>query len=97
LKLLLLGKTESEGFEEPWPVELPGESKPLSSAKIGEYINSELFYYYRFYINTRHCGSPLLPGWTEWPAWVPQLITYFDNTIEIVQRYNERKAYRQRG
>jgi hypothetical protein len=93
LKLLLLGKTQSEGGDDPWPVVLPGEDKPLPSNKIGDYVNGEFFHYYQFYINTKHAGPPFAGGWTEWPAWVAQLLTYFDNAIDVVRAHNERLAY----
>jgi len=92
LKLLLQGKTESDTGE-PWPLELPGEEKPVFSTKIGEYINREFWHYYQFYINTKHCGPPFASGWTEWPAWVPQLIAHFDSAVDLVRAHNERTAY----
>ena len=94
---MLLGKTESEGAGDPWPVIVPGEEKPVSSAKIGEYITSELLFYHRFYLNTKHCGPPFSAGWTSWPPWVPQLIMHFDNAFDAVRCHNERMAYKQAG
>ena len=94
LKLLLLGKTESEGGGDPWPIVLPGEEKPISSSKIGEHVNSELIYYWKIYQNTKCSGPPLPSGWIEWPAWLPQLILHFDNAIESVRSYNEGQAYK---
>jgi len=91
---LLLGKTESESIDDPWPITLPGEEKPISSSKIGGYINEDFGYYYQFYTKTKHAGAPLSGGWTEWPAWIPQLISYFDNAIEAVKIHNEREAYK---
>jgi hypothetical protein len=91
----LVGKTESEGGDDPWPVVLPGEEKPLPSNKIGEYVTGEFWHYYQFYINTKHCGLPFAAGWTDWPAWVPQLISHFDSVIEQVRNYNERMAYQE--
>jgi len=93
LKLLLLGKTESEGGDDPWPIVLPGEKKPVASNKIGKYVNGELGHYLQFYTNTKHAGPPFSGGWTEWPAWIPQLLAHFDNAIDIVKAHNERLAY----
>jgi hypothetical protein len=65
----------------------------LSSAKIGKYLNEEFFYYYDIYTNHRHLGAPFDGGWTEYPQWYCQLISWFDNTLELVRAHNERKAY----
>jgi len=92
LKLLLLGKTESEGGNDPWPIVLPGETKPVASNKIGKYVNAELDHYLQFYTRTKHAGPPFDGGWTEWPAWVPQLLVYFDIAYDIVRTHNKRLA-----
>jgi hypothetical protein len=94
--LLLLGKTKSETGE-PWPVIVPGEDKPVSSCKIGEYVNAELCHYWQFYTNTKHAGLPFAEGWTQWPAWVPQLLAHFDHAADAVRAHNEREAYRNAG
>jgi len=88
---------KSEGGDDPWPVVLPGERKPISSARIEEYITSEFFFYYKFYINTKHSGSPFPAGWTSWPPWVPQLLAHFDTAVEAVRNHNEAMAYKQAG
>jgi len=82
-----MGKTESEGGNDPLPIVVPGLDEPLLSSKIGEYVTNELLFYYRFYLNTKHSGPPFSAGWTSWPPWVPQLILCFDNAIEAVQRH----------
>jgi len=94
---VLAGKTDAEYTDDPWPIVVPGGDRPLSSNKIGEYVNGEFFHYYRFYLNTKHCGPPFAPGWTEWPAWVCQLIARFDSDVDLVRAHNEREAYRQAG
>jgi len=93
----LLGKTCSEGGDDPWPVILPGEEKPVSSARIGEYITDELLYYYNFYLTTKKCGNPLASGWTNWPPWMHQLVLRFDNVVDEVCYYNQRMSYKQAG
>ena len=90
----MLGKTGSEYSDDPLPVVLPGEKKPVSSAKIGEYINDAFWYYYQFYTNTKHCGPPLAGVWTDWPGWIPQLISHFDSAVDLVRAHNEREAWR---
>jgi hypothetical protein len=87
LKLLLLGKTPVPFDSEPWPIEIPGEDEPLNSLEIGNYLNPEFFYYYKFYASCKHAGPPLSGGWTEWPCWILQLITHFDSAIETVRAH----------
>ena len=92
-----MGRTNSEGGGDPFPVELPGEEKPVISSKIGEYVNSEFLYYYQVYSNTKHCGQPLAGAWTDWPGWIPQLMSHFDSAVDKVRAHNEREAYRMAG
>jgi hypothetical protein len=73
---------------------VPGEDKPVSSKKIGEYVNAELYHYWQFYNNSKHAGQPFAGGWTEWPAWAPQLLAVFDNAVDAVRAHYEREAYR---
>ena len=94
-KLLLLGHIKSEA--EPWPIVLPGEAKPLSSTKVGEYVNDELFYYAEFYSNFKHAGPPFSGGWAEWPQWCLQIIRAFDDTFEEVRAWRQEKAYREQA
>ena len=89
----MLGKTENYGSADPWPINLPGENKPVRSDRIEEYLTNEFWHYYQFYINTKHCGQPYSCGWIEWPGWIPQLLSHFDNAIEVVKRDAERRAY----
>jgi hypothetical protein len=87
----LSGRTENEGGADPWPVRLPGEEKPVSSARVEEYVNGEFFYYYNFFSNCKHAGSPWPSGWLDWPPWTVQLMTAFDGIIDRERRDNERK------
>jgi hypothetical protein len=86
---LLLGKTENYGISDPWPIVVPGEAKPISSARVEEYVNAEFYYYYNFYTGCKHAGNPYPGGWIEWPPWTVQLITAFDTIIDRDRRDHE--------
>ena len=90
----MLGRTKNEDSSDPWPVVLPGEENPVLSTKIEGYLNAVFWHYYQFYFNTKHAGPPLSGGWTEWPPWIPQLLSYFDNAIEVVKLDAEKQAYK---
>jgi len=89
-----LGKTKNEDSDDPSPVIVPGEDKPVPSGKIEEYVNSELFHYWRFYSSTRHAGPPFAGGWTQWPPWAAQILIHFDYAVDCVKAHKEREAYR---
>ena len=95
MKLLLLGHTRADA--EPWPIMLPGEAKPLSSTKIADYVNEELWYYVKFYSDFKHCGPPFAGGWTEWPPWCTQIITAFDRATDEVRAWREEQTYKRMG
>ena len=90
----MLGKTVGYDFEEPFPVQVPGEDKPIPSSKIGDYIDAEFFHYYNFYTYTKHAGAPMSGGWLEYPEWIPQLLANFDNTFDVIKAHYEREAYK---
>jgi hypothetical protein len=90
----LLGRTKSFDADDPFPVTVPGEKKPVSSAKIGDYVNAELYHYWQFYTNTKHAGSPYSGGWLSFPEWIPQLLAFFDNAVDSIKIHNENEAYR---
>ena len=94
MKLLLQGETENSGGDDPFPLPLPGEAKPVLSSDVEKYVNEELFFYYRFYLDCKHSGPPFGGGWTEWPPWACQLLRHFDSAVEAVRRHNELQAYR---
>jgi len=93
----LLGYTKNDKSSEAWPIVIPGEDKPIPSNRIEDYVNAEVYHYYEFYIYTKHAGSPLSGGWTEWPAWIPQILTYFDNALDAIRAHNEREACKRLG
>jgi len=98
--LLLLGHNDFNGsdideFGEPWPVIIPGLDRPIRSDRVASYFDSSFWYYQDFYMKTKHCSNgnydPQRP-WTEWPEWIPQLITEFDSATEQIRRFNIEKA-----
>jgi hypothetical protein len=72
---------------------VPGVAEPISSARVEEYVNYELDYYYHFYNTCKHSGSPFPAGWLDWPPWVTQLLAAFDDVIDRDRRDNERKFF----
>jgi hypothetical protein len=87
----LLGKTKNEDAADPWPVEVPGEEKPVSSARIEEFVNEEFFYYYNFFTNCKRLGNPYPSGWLDWPPWTVQIMTAFGTVIDRENKNNEYK------
>jgi len=64
------GDLTDEG--EPYPVVVFGESKPISSRKIGRYLTDDVFYYINVYENNRTFGIPYR-NWIEMPEWMIEL------------------------
>ena len=82
MRLLLSGFTTNTSFGEPFPIEIAGLDKPVMSHRIGDYINDEFWYYYRFYRSCRNCGLPWGGGWADYPPWVATLISVFNQIVE---------------
>jgi hypothetical protein len=96
--LILLGKTKDlvDPFfgEGGFPIILPGEKKVISSHRISDYLDGDVWYYIDFYTSFRELGSPFSGGWTEWPPWTVQLIKHFSHAVTAVKRYNQEEANR---
>ena len=92
---MLAGKTTEEYTDDPWPIVLPGEAKPVSSRDVSKFVNSEFLHYYNFYTDIKCMGPPYVSSWLDWPYWIIQLVKTFDWVIEQAKRYNERRAYEQ--
>lgn len=86
-----MGVTKNDGFGDPYPVIVPGLSKPVVSTRVEDYVNGEFWFYYDFYVSFKHAGPPWACGWLDWPPWVPRLIAVFDNIIDGERLHNERK------
>ena len=90
-----MGKTKDERMDDPFPIVLPGETKPVPSNQVSKYINREFEHYYVFYTDFKVAGAPpYTTGWLDWPEWILQLVKAFDHVIEQVKSHYEKEAYR---
>jgi hypothetical protein len=94
LRLVLTGNINDYGADDPAPIVLPGEKKPVSSRDVSKFVNSEFIHYYNFYTDIKHIGNPYPCSFMDWPLWVIQLVKTFDMVVEEIKRHNEEQAYR---
>jgi hypothetical protein len=88
-----LGKTENDGAGDPWPITVPGESKPIRSDRVEDYVNADFWFYYNFYNNCKHAGPPYSCAWPDWPPWVVQMIALFDTILDREKRNNDARFH----
>jgi hypothetical protein len=74
-----------------YPITVFGLNKPVSSNKIGNYLNSEFYHYFKIYKNTKNYGLPY-KNWLDAPYWLLDLIDKFDSITEEYTRYKLSKG-----
>jgi hypothetical protein len=72
--------------DEPYPIEIFGESKRIQIKKIGTYLDNEFYYYINIYKNIKSFGLPYT-NWIDSPNWITELVHMFD---EIEKEYQIR-------
>jgi len=70
------GSNKTAVSDEPYPVDVFGETKPILDTKIGDYLTDDVFYYIDVYENNKAFGFPY-KDWTEMPQWLIQLHKMF--------------------
>jgi hypothetical protein len=77
--------------DDPYPITVFGLTKPISSNKISQYLNSEFYHYLTIYKNTKSYGLPY-DNWLNAPRWLLNLIDKFDTINEEYNRYKTIKG-----
>ncbi|MDR0720515.1 MAG: EcoRV family type II restriction endonuclease [Treponema sp.] len=77
--------------DDPYPVTVFGLTKPVSSNKIGGFLNDTFYHYLRIYKNTKNHGLPY-KSWFDAPHWLLDLIDRFDAVAEEYARYKLSKG-----
>jgi hypothetical protein len=77
--------------DDPYPIIVFGLNKPVSSNKIGRYLNSEFYHYLKIYKNIKNYGLPY-DNWLNAPKWILDLIDKFDSVTEEYNRYKLSKG-----
>ena len=68
-------------LNEPHPITIFGESKPISDTKIGKYLTDEIFYYINLYVKIKKFGLPhIYKSWLDVPQWLMELYDLFELT-----------------
>jgi hypothetical protein len=78
-----------EREDDPYPITVFGLSKPVSSNKVSQYLNSTFYHYLTIYKNIKSFGLPFKGTWLDNPKWVLTLVHLFD---DINEEYNRNKA-----
>jgi hypothetical protein len=82
-----------EKEDDPYPINIFGLSKPLSSNKISNYLNTEFYHYLNIYKNIKSFGLPFKDTWLDNPKWVLTLVHLFDDINEEYDRYKKVKGF----
>jgi hypothetical protein len=78
--------------DDPYPVDIFGEDKPISDSKIGSYLNDDFYFYLNIYKNTKSFGIPhLYTSWLDAPRWLLQLMSLFDDITHEYELYKKSK------
>jgi hypothetical protein len=77
--------------DDPYPITVFGLRKPVSSGKIGGYLNAEFYHYLGIYKNVKNYGLPY-GTWFDAPRWMLELIDRFDAVTEEYTRYKAVKG-----
>jgi hypothetical protein len=72
--------------DDPYPITVFGLNKPISSSKIGTYLNAEFYHYLTIYKNIKRYGLPY-DNWFNAPHWLLNLVDAFDSVTEEYARY----------
>jgi hypothetical protein len=77
--------------DDPYPITVFGLDKPLSSNKIGNYLNGTFYHYLMIYKNIKRHGLPY-KNWLDAPYWLLDLVDKFDGVSEEYARYRTIKG-----
>jgi len=76
---------------EPYPITIFNEEKPISDNKICKYINDEFNYYVSLYENIKEFG--LHCNWVDAPSWLLNLVKDFKNIEKEHEIFMIQKQY----
>ena len=79
-------------IDEPHPVEIWGEEKPISEKKLPKYLTDDVFHYIDVYENNNKFGFPY-KDWTQMPQWLIQLHKMFDRLKAEYEHWQASKQY----
>jgi len=80
-------------INEPHPVEIYGEEKPVSEKKVGKYLTDDAFYYINLYDKIKKFGLPhIYESWLDVPKWLLDLHDMFERVdLEYEHRQTDRQ------
>jgi hypothetical protein len=73
--------------DDPYPINIFGLSKPISSKKIDDCLTTDFYHYLNIYKNTKQFGLPY-HSWIDAPKW---LLTLFHSFTDIENEYERYK------
>jgi len=85
---------KTNAANEPHPVEIYGESKPISDTKIGRYLTDDTFYYINLYNKIKKYGLPhIYKSWMDAPDWLMEMCDLFERADSEYEAYQANKQY----
>jgi len=80
-------------LNEPHPIDIFGEEKPISDKKLSKYLTDDVFHYIEIYENNNKFGFPY-KDWTEMPPWLTGLHKTFDRLKTEYEYWQTSKQYK---
>ena len=78
---------------EPYPITIFNEEKPISDNKICKYIGDEFNYYLNIYENIKTFGLPQ-KDWTQAPHWLLEMCKMIKSIENEYESYQIQKQYK---
>jgi len=88
-------KTNTFTINEPHPVEIYGESRPISEKKVGKYLTDDAFHYINLYDRIKKFGLPhIYESWLDVPEWLLDLHDIFERVDSEYEAYQAGRQYK---
>ena len=82
-------------INEPHPIEIYGEGKPISERKVGKYLTDDAFYYINLYNKIKKFGLPhIYESWMDVPEWLLDLHDMFERVDLEYEHWQAAKQYK---
>jgi len=79
-------------INEPHPVEIWGEEKPISEKKLPKYLTDDVFHYIDIYENICNFGLPY-DNWLSAPSWLLDMYKMFKSLEKQYEHHLASKQY----
>ena len=81
-------------INEPHPIEIYGEPKPISEKKVGKYLTDDAFHYINLYSKIKKFGLPhIYASWMDVPEWLLDLHDMFERVDLEYEHWLAGKQY----